>query len=214
MSVAAIVVAGGQGVRFGGPKQFAHIEDESVATRSVRVARSVASRVILVVPEGYLGNGEGADAVVTGGANRAASVRAGLVECADADIVVVHDAARPLATAALFHAVVDAVVDGADGAIPGLAITDTVKRVERSAAEAVVLETVPRGDLVTVQTPQAFRRDVLVRSHATSHDATDDAALVEALGGRVVVVAGEIDNIKITRLDDLERVASFVRSGQ
>ena len=214
MSVAAVVVAGGQGVRFGGPKQFAGFGDETVAERSVRTARCVASRVVLVVPESYDGGGEGADVVVTGGTSRAESVRAGLLACADADIVVVHDAARPLATSALFHAVVNAVRAGADAAIPGLAVTDTVKRVRKDDEATVVVETVPRGDLVTVQTPQAFRRDILESAHANSDDATDDAALVEALGGRVVVVAGEIDNIKITQPGDLKKVTSFARSGQ
>lgn len=214
MPVAAVVVAGGQGVRFGGLKQFAPLDGDSVAGRSVRIARSVASRVILVVPEDYAGAGEGADVVVTGGPSRAASVRAGLAECADADIVVVHDAARPLATPGLFRAVVDAVRAGADAAIPGLAISDTVKRVITTDEGTLVLETVPRDDLVTVQTPQAFRREALARAHANSADATDDAALVEALEGRVVVVAGEVDNIKITQPVDLERIAAFVRSGQ
>jgi 2-C-methyl-D-erythritol 4-phosphate cytidylyltransferase len=212
MTVAAIVVAGGQGARFGGPKQFALIGDESVAARSVRLARSVASRVVLVVPPGYEGNGEGADLTVTGGASRGASVRAGLVECADADIVVVHDAARPLATPSLFQSVVDAVNGGADAAIPGLAITDTVKRVVATGSLTEVEGTVPRDNLVTVQTPQAFRRDVLVRAHEKFNDATDDAALVEALAGRVVVVTGEVENIKITQPGDLDRVDFFVRS--
>jgi 2-C-methyl-D-erythritol 4-phosphate cytidylyltransferase len=214
MSVAAVVVAGGQGLRFGGAKQFAAIDDDSVSQRSVRLARSVASRVILVVPASYEGSGEGADVVVVGGVSRAASVRAGLAHCNDVDVVVVHDAARPLASPDLFHAVVDAVEAGADGAIPGLAITDTVKRVIANDEVTIVIETVPRDDLVTVQTPQAFRRELLVAAHAGANDATDDAALVENYGGRVVVVNGELENIKITSAGDLERVVAFVRSGQ
>jgi 2-C-methyl-D-erythritol 4-phosphate cytidylyltransferase len=214
MTVAAVVVAAGQGVRFGGLKQFAGLENESVSARSVRNARSVAPFVVLVVPAGYAGDGEGADVVVTGGSTRAASVRAGLARCPDADVIVVHDAARPLASPELFAAVVTAVREGADGAIPGLAITDTVKRVGTLDALSVVLGTESRENLVTVQTPQAFRRDVLTRAHAHATDATDDAALVEAVGARVVVVPGELDNIKITSIGDLERVAQFQRSGQ
>ena len=106
----------------------------------------------------------------------------------------------------------DAVKSGADAAIPGLAVTDTIKRVSLNGTDTVVEETVSRENLVTVQTPQAFRREVLVRAHEKSSDATDDAALVEALGGRVVVVPGEVQNIKITQPGDVERVETFVRS--
>ncbi|MGA2295762.1 MAG: 2-C-methyl-D-erythritol 2,4-cyclodiphosphate synthase [Acidimicrobiales bacterium] len=213
MSVAAVVVAGGRGTRFGGPKQFARLDDETVAARSVRHARSVASLVVLVAPEGYDGNGEGADVVVTGGPSRAASVRAGLAFCGDAEIVVVHDAARPLATDALFVSVVEAVRDGADAAVPGLPITDTVKNVEGSGATSLIRATVARDGLVTVQTPQAFRRELLVEAHASAPEATDDAALVEALGARVVVIPGEVANIKITQPGDLERASAPPRLG-
>ncbi len=210
MSVAAVIVAAGQGQRYGGPKQFAVLNHDTVTTHSVRAARSVADHVVLVVPANYQGNGEGADVVVVGGSTRAASVRAGLAECGDADVIVVHDAARPMATPSLFVVVVEAVLAGADGAIPGLAISDTVKRVRRDGADTVVAGTEARDELVTVQTPQAFSRDVLVRAHAAGDDATDDAALVEALGGRVVVVAGEVDNVKITVPGDLAKASSIV----
>jgi 2-C-methyl-D-erythritol 4-phosphate cytidylyltransferase len=128
-------------------------------------------------------------------------VRSGLAFVpGDADVVVVHDAARPLASADLFRAVLDAVRAGADGAVPGVTIRDTVKRVRG----AVVSATVPRDELVAVQTPQAFRADVLRAAHRGEPDATDDAALVEAAGGRVVVVPGEEANIKITVPGDLD----------
>lgn len=211
MSVAAVVVAGGRGERFGGPKQFAVLGHDSVSARSVRAARSVASPVVLVVPDGYEGDGEGADVIVTGGASRAASVRAGLAHCGGPEIVVVHDAARPLASRALFESVVEAVRDGADGAVPGLAITDTVKRVEHDGSAMVIGATVSRDALMTVQTPQAFRFDLLVKAHAGGDDATDDAALVERLGARVVVVAGETSNVKITEAGDLGRMNSLER---
>jgi 2-C-methyl-D-erythritol 4-phosphate cytidylyltransferase/2-C-methyl-D-erythritol 2,4-cyclodiphosphate synthase len=205
VTVAAVVVAGGRGTRFGGAKQFAQLGNETVAAHSVRHARSVASLVVLVAPDDYAGNGEGADIVVIGGASRAASVRAGLAQCGDAHIIVVHDAARPLASAALFGAVVNAVLDGADAAVPGLAITDTVKGVETDGEHSVIRSTLNRDGLVTVQTPQAFRREVLLQAHAESPEATDDAALAEAIGARVVVIPGEPGNIKITLPGDLER---------
>ena len=211
MSVAAVIVAAGQGQRYGGAKQFAVLNHDTVTTHSVRAARSVAERVVLVVPTNYQGNGEGADVVVVGGATRAASVRAGLEECGDADVIVVHDAARPLATPALFASVVDAVLAGADGAIPGLPISDTVKRIQHDGNVTVVTATEARDELVTVQTPQAFARDMLIRAHATDDDATDYAALVEALGGRVVVVPGEVDNVKITAPGDLAKASSIAQ---
>ncbi len=217
MTVAAVVVAGGRGTRFGGLKQFANLDGRSVAARSVSAARSVASRVVLVVPADYDGTGEGADVVVHGGPTRASSVRAGLAQCADASIIVIHDAARPMASAALFSAVVQAVRDGADAAVPGLAVTDTVKRVDRSRVDVVALATIARDELVTVQTPQAFQRDSLLRAHANAGEATDDAALVETAGGRIVVVPGETENVKITEVADLERMRdpwSALRIGQ
>jgi 2-C-methyl-D-erythritol 4-phosphate cytidylyltransferase len=203
MSIAAVVVAAGRGTRFGGAKQFALVDGETVAARSVKACRSVADRVVLVVPGDYAGTGEGADVTVAGGPSRAASVRCGLAECPDADIVIVHDAARPSASPALFAAVVAAIENGADAAIPGLVLTDTVKRVTQKGDLTVVAETLTREELVGVQTPQAFRRDVLERAHASGDDATDDAGLVEAMGAVVVVVPGEVGNVKITQPEDL-----------
>ena len=111
-----------------------------------------------------------------------------------------HDAARPLAPVALFESVVAAVTAGADGAVPGLPVTDTVKRVHAGA----VVATLDRSELVTVQTPQAFVASVLRAAHASGGDDTDDAALVEAAGGRVVVVPGDAVNAKLTTPHDLE----------
>jgi 2-C-methyl-D-erythritol 4-phosphate cytidylyltransferase len=135
-------------------------------------------------------------------------VRAGLFAVPpSAEVIVVHDAARPLATPRLFRSVVEAVLGGADGAVPGLSVTDTVKRVE----ESLVVETIDRTSLVTVQTPQAFRADVLRSAHARSLDATDDASLLEAMGAKVVVVPGESGNFKLTERADLERASEIIR---
>jgi len=209
VSTAALVVAAGRGSRFGSAKQFSRVLGETVAAKSVRAARSVASFVVLVVPEDYAGPGEGADLVVTGGATRADSVRAGLAHVGDYEVVVVHDAARPLATPALFLAVVAAVNAGADAAIAARRTSDTIKRVVRDGEDLIVAATLERDELVSVQTPQAFRREVLERAHATGADASDDAALVEALGARVVVVDGETTNLKVTYPSDLDLVELF-----
>ncbi len=209
MSVAAIVVAAGEGTRFGGRKQFAALAGRSVAARAVDAARSVASYVVLVVPRDALDEAHGADAVVAGGASRSASVRAGLGALDESfRVVVVHDAARPLASPELFEAVVGALdaTTGIVGAVPAIAITDTVKRV----ASSVVVATLPREELVIVQTPQAFVADALRSAHEHADEATDDAALVESAGGRVVVVDGEAQNRKLTTEDDLATATSVL----
>jgi len=168
---------------------------------SLDAARPTADGVVLVVPRDRVDQPEaGADRVVAGGATRSASVRAGLAAVPeDCDIVVVHDAARPLASLALFESVVGTVLAGADGAIPGIAVTDTIKRLDGYE----VVDTLERDDLVAVQTPQAFRADVLRRAHEGEPDATDDATLVEDVGGIVLVVDGEATNLKITGPVDL-----------
>jgi 2-C-methyl-D-erythritol 4-phosphate cytidylyltransferase len=204
--VFGIVVAGGSGSRYGAQKQFAALAGRTVAERSVAAARSVADRVVLVVPAGSGPAAHGADLVVTGGATRSASVRAGLAAVGeDAEVVVVHDAARPLARPELFAAVLDAVRAGAAGAICAVALSDTVKKVVRDDRGVRVLSTLERTDLVAVQTPQAFRPDALRRAHAGEPEATDDAALVEALGLEVAVVEGDPGNLKLTTPDDLAR---------
>lgn len=214
----AIVVAAGSGTRFGAavPKQFLDLGGRPVVARSVDTVRAVADHVVLVVPPDGLPPGLDDPSlvgieVVTGAATRSGSVRCGLAALADRadddDVVLVHDAARPLASPRLAHRVADAVAGGADGAVPGVAVADTLKRVD---ADGLVLGTVDRESVVAVQTPQAFRVGVLRRVHVGAPEATDDAALVEAVGGRVLVVAGEPANRKITVADDLAVLAGAV----
>jgi 2-C-methyl-D-erythritol 4-phosphate cytidylyltransferase len=152
---------------------------------------------------------------VAGGPTRALSVAAGLAEVGPAaTAIVVHDAARPFASAELVDRVLDALAD-ADGAVPGVPLADTVKRVGESA----VIETLDRSELRAVQTPQAFRAEALRRAYTgTDEDvsaaisaATDCAQLVERSGGRVVVVEGESENAKITGPDDLSRAEARVK---
>ena len=195
--ICTIVVAGGSGTRFGGPKQYEALGSRRVLDWSVAAARS-AGDVVIVVPAADADREGG----VAGGTTRSESVRAGLAQVpAGATIICVHDAARPFADADLFGRVIDAVRAGADAAIPGVPVADTIKRV---GADRSVVDTPPRAELVAVQTPQAFRADALRRAHAAGGDATDDAALVEAAGGTVVVVDGHPDNRKITDPADLQ----------
>jgi len=197
----AIVVAAGGGARFGGAKQFVQLGGVSVVERAVAVARDACDGVVVVLPAEATWAAPDGVRLAVGGATRSDSVRAGLaVVPDDIEIVIVHDAARPLASRRLFELVVEAVVDGADGAVPALAISDTVKRV----CDDRVIETVARDGLVAVQTPQAFRASALRAAHGAGATDTDDAALVEANGGTVVVVEGERRNLKLTRADDLE----------
>ncbi len=199
-----MVVGGGSGQRFGAAKQYETIGGERMIDRSRRVAGSVCDGVVVVVPE----QDAERERAIAGGVTRSASVRAGLAAVpADADIVCVHDAARPLAGAALFTRVIEAVRRGADGAVPAVPVTDTIKVVD---VDRSVVSTPDRATLVAVQTPQAFRADVLRAAHATAGDATDDAALVEANGGRVVTVDGELSNRKITDRADLEWANEFI----
>lgn len=264
-----IVVAAGSGQRFGGRKQYADLGGELVLDRSLRIATAVSAGCVVVLPSdadddelAVRSAPDGRVRAVRGGASRAESVRAGLAAVpAAVDVICVHDAARPLASPALFRRVRDAVVAGADAAIPGIAVADTIKLVTAplpsSVAETVppspspspssgapsalgasfesgessavavpsvvgvveVESTLPRERLVAVQTPQAFAAAALRSAHAGGGEATDDAALVERAGGRVVVVAGEAYNRKLTAPDDLDwarawLAADRVRSGQ
>jgi 2-C-methyl-D-erythritol 4-phosphate cytidylyltransferase len=221
VSVWAILVAAGRGERLGldHPKAFAKLgEDPLLAEPLRRLDESEwVDAIVLVAPPGWeepsillaeeLGCGK-VSACVTGGETRADSVRAGLAEVPeDAVVVLVHDAARPLLPEAVIERVLEPLSDGWDGAVPGVPVSDTLKRV---GADGAVLETVERDSLYAVQTPQAFPVDVLRRALASSVDATDCAGLVEAAGGRVKVVPGDPQLLKVTTADDLAKIASWL----
>jgi 2-C-methyl-D-erythritol 4-phosphate cytidylyltransferase len=213
-----VVVAAGQGSRFGSdvPKQFLEVAGRRVVDWSVAAAAPVASATVLVVPPGHAEVSSPSEGlrIVEGADTRSGSVRSGLATldglADDDDVVVVHDAARPLASTALFDAVIDAVVAGADAAVPAIPVADTLKRVD---VDGRVVETVDRNGLVWIQTPQAFRCGVLRAAHRGAPEATDDAGLVEAGGGVVVVVPGESANRKVTVAGDLDVVGEVLRAG-
>jgi 2-C-methyl-D-erythritol 4-phosphate cytidylyltransferase len=201
-----IVVAAGSGRRFGGAKQYAPLLGRRVVDWSLEAARSVADGVVLVVPPERAGDHEpGADRVVAGGDTRSSSVRAGLAAVPDdATVVLVHDGARPVASHALFRSVVDAVLAGAEVAVPVQPLVDTV-----TDEHGVPVD---RDALRAVQTPQGFAADVLRRVHASGPEATDDASLVVAAGGRLRQVSGERWNLKVTEPDDLHVAETILES--
>lgn len=218
MSVWAIVAAAGRGDRLGldRPKAFAALHGRPLLAESLErlEATDWVDAIVVAAPAGWeepaillaeeLGCGK-VSSCVTGGPTRAESVRLALAEVPeDAAVVLVHDAARPLVTEEVVGRVLEPLGEGWDGAVPGLPLADTVKRVR----DGTVVETVARDDLVAVQTPQAFVSSVL-RSASTG-EASDCAALVERAGGRVKVVPGDPRLLKVTEPADLELVASWL----
>ena len=220
MSVWAVLVAAGRGERLGldRPKAFAPLGERVLLAESLeRLEESdwIDAIVVVVPPEWEepaivlaeeLGAGKVA-AAVTGAGTRTGSVRAGVAEVpADAAVILVHDAARPLLPEDVIERVLVALNEGWDGAVPGLPVADTLKRVSGGA----VVETLPRGELVAVQTPQAFSADALRQSIAGDLEGTDCSALVEARGYRVKVVDGDPRLLKVTTRDDLATVTSWL----
>lgn len=216
MRTVALIPAAGAGARLGldRPKAFVEVGGVSLAARSVAAARAsgVVDDIVVIVPAPLV------DAVarelpgvtvVAGGAERSDSVRAGLAAAGDADLVLVHDAARALTPPELFTRVVAALTAGAPAVVPGLPVTDTLKTVDD---DGLVVDTPDRRVLRAVQTPQGFTAEVLRRAHAGAADATDDAGLVEALGIDVLVVPGEALAFKVTTPFDL-RMAEYFCDG-
>ncbi len=225
-SVGVVVVAGGSGTRLGAgvPKAFVHLGGRPLLAHAVATIERVPHlrSLVVVAPRGHNDPSDGHDPlwrgvmlppgsrVVPGGAERTDSVAAGLAAMpADVDVVLVHDAARCLTPLEVFERVVDAVLAGAAGAVPGLAVVDTIKSVD---AAGTITGTPDRGALRAVQTPQGFRREVLDAAYRRGEPATDDAALVEAMGERVVVVQGHPDAFKVTTVDDLAHAERLLTS--
>jgi 2-C-methyl-D-erythritol 4-phosphate cytidylyltransferase len=208
----ALIVAAGRGERLGSdrPKALVSIAGRPMLEWSVAALRAVAEveQIVIALPAGYLDQAPAGTLAVAGGAVRSESVRLALGATgsgAAGDVVIVHDAARPLARPELFAAALAELErSGADAVIAAAPVTDTIKEVDGSR----VTRTLDRSRLWAVQTPQVFRRGALERQldRATERqlaDATDDAWLIEQAGGRVVVLAVEQENFKVTTALDL-----------
>ena len=210
MTVVGIVPAGGFGERLGAdrPKAFVALAGRPLLEWSLDVLREACDRVVVAVPPGYV---EPPDRV-EGGDSRSASVRKALLAAPEAEVAVVHDAARPLVTRELVEHCLEALEPGVDGAIAATRMSDTVKE---AGPDGRVLRTLDRRSLWRVQTPQVFRaqvlRDALARNETALAAATDDASLVEQMGGVVRVVEAPPENLKVTREADLRVAEALLR---
>lgn len=210
MEIWAVVVAGGTGTRFGGPKQLAELGGRRVLDHSIDAMRPHAAGVVVVASECGSAESLGVSAVVDGGSSRSASVRNGLAAVSEqATHVLIHDAARPLVGPEVVSRVTNELTAGAEAVVPVVPVTDTLRSVDGG--------TVDRDRLVGVQTPQGFRLSTLLAAHGRGQDATDDAAIIEQVGIPVVHVEGSPRNIKITVPDDLvvaEALLGMARAGE
>jgi 2-C-methyl-D-erythritol 4-phosphate cytidylyltransferase len=221
LSAWAVLAAAGRGERLGSdrPKAFARLGDRPLLAESLQRLESSEwiDFIVIAAPAEWeepaillaeeLGAGK-VSSVVTGGASRSESVREALAEVADdAAVVLVHDAARPVLPDEVTERVLAPLSEGWDGVVPALPVSDTVKRVEGDR----VVETLPRGGLVAVQTPQAFIASILREALAGDVSAASDcASLVEARGGRVKVVEGDPRLLKVTSSEDLATVEAWL----
>ena len=215
-SVWCVLLAGGSGQRFGSLKQFDSLAGVRVIDRSARTAAAACDGVVAVLPADSLATPDGqipdATAVVAGGASRSDSVRAGLAAIpAEATVILVHDAARPLATAELFARVIAQVQSGVSAVVPAVQVVDTIRVVnpDSNGSESAVVD---RDLLRAVQTPQGFQAALLRRAYDSDGEATDDAGLVEALGVKITLIDGERSNLKLTERADRIIAAALLES--
>ena len=215
--VAVIIPAGGSGVRLGStlPKALVQIAGKTLVEHAVNRMAPIASQIIVAAPLGFedefrkiLGD---EITVVTGGVTRTESVKAALSHIdASHDFVLVHDAARALAPTSLAMRVVDSLRAGEKAVVPGVAVSDTIKRIDK---DNYVTKTPTRSKLRAIQTPQGFKRKVLIAAHKSKDEMTDDAGLVEERGVSVKVIAGEPEAFKITTPDDLALALKYLVGG-
>ncbi len=212
--VALLIPAAGSGERFGAPipKALVQLNGRTLIEHALLNLGPVATQIIVAAPAGYedkfreiLGD---AVTVVTGGSTRTKSVKIALESIApDIEFVLVHDAARPLASSELGQKIIDALAAGDVAVIPALAVNDTIKEVD---AANYVVSTPNRERLRAVQTPQGFARETLVKAHMQNIEATDDGALVEAMRGKVKLIEGENRALKITNPEDLATALKYL----
>jgi 2-C-methyl-D-erythritol 4-phosphate cytidylyltransferase/2-C-methyl-D-erythritol 2,4-cyclodiphosphate synthase len=221
-SVAVVLLAAGKGERLGAkaPKAFVELAGKSLLEHSVfrALATENLKQLIIAVPESHLTqtlefekqlSNQGVDIrVVVGGATRQQSVSESLAVLGGGiDIVLVHDSARSLASTDLFNRVAQSVFENQIGVIPALHVADTIKRYKGD----VIQETIERSDLVRAQTPQGFPASVLVAAHVgATQEFTDDAALIQSIGGTVMMIPGEEQAMKITTAEDFERAQTYL----
>ncbi|MCZ0911602.1 2-C-methyl-D-erythritol 4-phosphate cytidylyltransferase [Gordonia amicalis] len=216
--VCVIIPAAGSGTRLGEPvpKAFVDLCGVTIIERCVdNIPDSLGASIVVVVPADLVERAREllpGVVVVSGGAHRSDSVRAGIAAADAAQILLVHDAARPLTPAHVFTSVVQAVAAGHPAVVPGVPVVDTLKQVAPDAnGLELVTRTVDREELRAVQTPQGFTREALLRAHADDSGlATDDAGLAERCGIPVHVVPGDPLAMKITTPWDLRIVRSVV----
>jgi 2-C-methyl-D-erythritol 4-phosphate cytidylyltransferase/2-C-methyl-D-erythritol 2,4-cyclodiphosphate synthase len=211
---AAIIAAAGMGHRIGAdlPKSLIKLIDKTLLERAVANLAPVAQLLIVTSPAGYESEykkllGDQVE-VITGGVLRSDSIRVAIAKIPDNyEYVLVHDAARALASTRLASEVLNQLIQGQQAVIPTLEVVDTIKEIDN---QGYVRNTLNRSSLKIVQTPQGFSRSVLERAHQASADATDDAALVEALGIKVKTIAGEEQAFKITTKGDIQKAINFL----
>jgi len=204
---AAIIAGAGMGHRLGAeiPKALIQIQGITLLERAFISLSKVVDEIVITAPAGYEEQfkaivGQSAE-VVTGGVLRSDSIRVALKALSPSvESVLIHDAARALASSALAARVLDELRSGQSAVIPVLKVIDTIKEIDR---DGFVRATPDRSSLVAAQTPQGFNRQVLERAHSASDDATDDAALVEAIGVKVKTIEGEASAFKITTKEDI-----------
>jgi len=220
MAADAIIVGGGSGARFGQKKQFVRLGGIPLLKRAAACFERHGSirNIVVVVPEedipmaGEILSGTSKPLhFAKGGSTRQESVSNGLDLSEDSEYVLIHDAVRPFVTGELISRVLGGMEDF-DACIPGLAVTNTLKEVSGD----LVVRTVPRSNVYGIQTPQCFRTERIAAAHAWARrqgvgDATDDSALIEAVGGRIRLVEGDPFNMKITLRQDMEIAEAILK---